>query len=195
MSLDVRILTGTELVGALSDVAGLRISVFRDFPYLYDGDEAYERRYLAAYRDAPGAILVGAFDGDKLVGASTGTPLEHHDPAFAAPLAEAGYDVAKIFYCAESVLLKPYRGQGVGHRFFDIREEHARGLGLEYAAFCGVVRPDDHSARTADYFPLDGFWSRRGYSPIPGAIAQFDWKEVGTTEEVTHDLQFWIRQF
>lgn len=194
MSIDVRILTGPELVGALSDVAGLRISVFRDFPYLYDGDEAYERRYLAAYRDAPGAILVGAFDGDTLVGASTGTPLEHHDPAFAAPLDEAGYDVAKIFYCAESVLLKPYRGQGVGHRFFDIREEHARGLGLEFAAFCGVVRPEDHPSRTADYFPLDGFWGRRGYSPIPGAIAQFDWKEVETTEEVTHDLQFWIRR-
>ena len=194
MSIDVRILTGPELVGALSDVAGLRISVFRDFPYLYDGDEAYERRYLAAYRDAPGAIMVGAFDGDTLVGASTGTPLEHHDPAFAAPLDEAGYDVAKIFYCAESVLLKPYRGQGVGHRFFDIREEYARGLGLEFAAFCGVVRPEDHPSRTADYFPLDGFWGRRGYSPIPGAIAQFDWKEVGTTEEVTHDLQFWIRR-
>ena len=194
MSLDVQVLTGAALEEALGDVAALRISVFRDYPYLYDGDAAYERRYLAAYRDAPGAILVGAFDGALLVGASTGTPLARHDPAFAQPVADAGYDVKKVFYCAESVLLKPYRGQGVGHRFFDIREAHARELGLEFAAFCGVIRPEDHPARTADYYPLDGFWSRRGYAPIPGAIAQFSWKEVGTEDEVSHDLQFWIRR-
>ena len=194
MSLDVQVLKGAALEAALGDVAALRISVFRDFPYLYDGDEAYERRYLSAYRDAPGAILVGAFDGPWLVGASTGTPLASHDPAFSAPLKEAGFDVARIFYCAESVLLKPYRGQGVGHRFFEIREAHARDLGLEFSAFCGVVRAEDHPGRTADYRPLDGFWSRRGYAPIPGAVASFSWKEVGSEEEVPHDLQFWIRK-
>lgn len=194
MSIHVQVLTGAALETALADVATLRITVFRYYPYLYDGDEAYERRYLAAYRDAPGAILVGAFDGSRLVGASTGTPLARHDPAFSAPVAEAGYDVENVFYCAESVLLKPYRGQGVGHRFFDVREAHARALNLEYAAFCGVLRPDHHPARSADYYPLDGFWSRRGYAPIPGAVAHFDWKEVETEDEVSHDLQFWIRQ-
>ena len=193
MTIDVQILTGAALEAALGDVAALRSAVFRDFPYLYDGDEAYERRYLSAYRNAPGAILVGAFDGSRLVGASTGTPLAHHDPAFAAPVAQAGHDVSRVFYCAESVLLKPYRGQGVGHRFFDIREAHARDLGLSHSAFCGVLRPADHPARTSDYFPLDAFWTRRGYAPIPGAMAHFDWKEVGSEGEVTHDLQFWLR--
>lgn len=194
MTIDVQILTGAALETALADVAELRIAVFRDFPYLYDGDAAYERRYLAAYRDAPGAILVGAFDGPRLVGASTGTPLATHDPAFAAPVAGAGYDVGQVFYCAESVLLKPFRGQGVGHRFFDLREAHARSLQLEFAAFCGVIRPDNHPARTPDYWPLDNFWRGRGYEPIPGAEAHFDWKEVGGEGEVSHDLQFWIRR-
>lgn len=193
MSIDVQILTGAALEAALGDVAALRIAVFRDYPYLYDGEEAYERRYLGAYRDAPGAILVGAFDGARLVGASTGVPLAHHDPAFAAPVSGAGYDVKKVFYCAESVLEKPYRGQGVGHRFFDLREAHARDLGLQYSAFCGVLRSDDHPLRPADYWSLDAFWQKRGYRPIPGAIAHFDWKETGTEDEVSHDLQFWIR--
>ena len=62
-------LTGAALAGALDDVARLRIEVFRDWPYLYDGDAAYERAYLQIYRDSPGAIVVGAFDGDRLVGA------------------------------------------------------------------------------------------------------------------------------
>ncbi len=191
--LSVQVLTGEALDAALDDVARLRIEVFRDYPYLYDGDAAYERRYLSTYRDSPGTILVGAFDGARLVGASTGTPLAGHDPAFAAPVVEAGYDIDDVFYCAESVLLLPFRRRGVGHRFFDVREAHARDLGLRYSAFCGVIRPDDHPARTETYFSLDGFWSRRGYAPIPGAVARFDWKEVGADHETSHELQFWIR--
>ena len=70
----VEALTGPALEAALDDVARLRMAVFRDWPYLYDGDMDYERRYVASYKGSPGAILVGAFDGARLVGASTGTP-------------------------------------------------------------------------------------------------------------------------
>lgn len=41
--LTTHILTGDTLTSALDDVARLRISVFRDWPYLYDGDLEYER--------------------------------------------------------------------------------------------------------------------------------------------------------
>jgi hypothetical protein len=42
----VRALTGPELEAALDGVASLRIAVFRDWPYLYDGSLDYEREYL-----------------------------------------------------------------------------------------------------------------------------------------------------
>ena len=71
----------------------LRISVFRDWPYLYDGSLEYERAYLQTYRDSPGALLVGAFDGERLVGASTSTPMEDHAEAFAGPLRQIGLPV------------------------------------------------------------------------------------------------------
>ena len=54
-------LRGAALEAALDDVARLRIAVFRDWPYLYDGSLEYEREYLTTYRDSPGALLVGAF--------------------------------------------------------------------------------------------------------------------------------------
>ena len=53
-------LTGPDLIAWLDDVARLRIDVFREWPYLYDGDLGYERGYLAAYRDSAEAIVVGA---------------------------------------------------------------------------------------------------------------------------------------
>ena len=131
---EVRVLTGAALDAALEDVARLRIAVFRDFPYLYDGDLEYERGYLQTYRDSPGAVLVGAFDGARLMGAATGTPMEDHAEDFAQAFAGTGLPLAEIFYCAESVLLPEARGQGIGHRFFDLREAHARTLGLNPTA-------------------------------------------------------------
>ncbi|NVK58883.1 MAG: GNAT family N-acetyltransferase [Rhodobacteraceae bacterium] len=189
----VETLTGAALDAALDEVAKLRIAVFRDWPYLYDGDLAYERRYLQSYRDSPGAVLVGAFDGDRLVGAATGTPMEDHADDFAAAFAGTGFDLGTIFYCAESVLLPAYRGRGVGHRFFDLREAHARALGRAHSAFCGVARPADHPLRPAGAAPLDPFWRKRGYVPLEGAVATFRWKDIDRTEETAHPLQFWIR--
>ena len=187
-------LTGAALEDALSDVARLRIEVFRSYPYLYDGDLGYERRYLQTYRDSAGAVLVAAHDGDTLIGAATGTPMRDHADDFAAAFDGQGHDLDDIFYCAESVLLPAYRGRGLGHAFFDAREDHARALGFGHVAFCAVIRPDDHPLRPADYRPLDGFWRKRGYAPLAGAIARFDWKEPGQSHETGHELQVWIRQ-
>ncbi|MDH3263248.1 MAG: GNAT family N-acetyltransferase [Paracoccaceae bacterium] len=193
MSLEFRPLTGAALDAALDDVARLRIEVFRAWPYLYDGDLGYERTYLQTYRDSANAILVGAFVGPRLVGAATGTPMEDH-PEFARPFAGTGQALASIFYCAESVLLPGYRGQGALHAFFDLREAHARRLGRRWSAFCAVIRPDDHPARPKDYRPLDGFWCKRGYAPLPGVITEFSWKDFGDSEETGKPLQFWIRE-
>lgn len=190
----VEALTGAALDAALDAVARLRITVFADFPYLYDGDLAYERRYLESYRQSPRAVLVGAFDGECLVGAATGTPLADHADDFAQPFAGSGLDLDKVFYCAESVLLPQWRGRGIGHRFFDLREDHARAHGFSHSAFCAVIRPQDHPRRPADYRPLDAFWHKRGYAPLPGAIAHFSWKDVGEADETRKPLQFWIRK-
>ncbi|SDD41253.1 GNAT family N-acetyltransferase [Ruegeria marina] len=190
---EVRALTGAALDAALDNVARLRIAVFRAWPYLYDGDLEYEHSYLQSYRDSDRAIVIGAFDGERLIGASTGMPLSDHADDFAAAFAGTGLELDRIFYCAESVLLPDYRGHGVGHRFFDLREAHARMLGFDKCAFCGVQRPEDHPMRPPAYRPLDDFWRARGYEKVPGAIAQFSWKDLDQDRETRKPLQFWIR--
>ncbi len=185
-------LTGEALGAALEDVARLRIEVFRAYPYLYDGDAAYEQAYLQTYRESSDAILVGAFEGARLVGASTGTPMEDHGE-FAAALGGQKMALTDIFYCAESVLLPEYRGQGVGHAFFDQREAHGRDLGRSVSMFCAVVRDAIHPLRPADHVPLDAFWRKRGYTPLAGAIANYRWKDLDQPVETDHALQFWSR--
>src|SRR6476619_4952182 len=143
MAAALDVLTGDAIEPALPDIARLRIAVFRDFPYLYDGSLDYEREYLSAFAVAPGAVIVVVRDGGRIVGASTGLPLAAEHAAFRDPVARAGIDVGQVFYCAESVLLPDYRGRGFGGAFFDVREAHARALGLRMASFCAVIRPAD----------------------------------------------------
>lgn len=188
-------LSGDKLNHFIPELAQLRIRVFRDWPYLYDGDLAYEEKYLQTYIEAPDSVIVLAFDGDKVVGASTGIPLKHETDDVKAPFIAAGYDVNTIFYCGESVLLSEYRGQGAGVAFFDHREAHAQAVGdFEYSCFCGVQRPLDHPRRPSDYVPLDDFWRKRGYEKYPDLNTTFSWKELDEHDESPKPMTFWMKK-
>ena len=115
--LDVKSVTGEDILKILPDLGRLRIIVFRDWPYLYDGTIEYEEKYLEKFAKAKGAVVTAAYDGDQMVGASTGAPMIEHADEFGEPFKKAGYDISKIFYCGESVLLKSHRGYGLGHAF------------------------------------------------------------------------------
>jgi len=195
VTVSVRPLTGDELAAALHDLAALRIRVFADWPYLYDGDAAYEADYLKEFAAAPDAVLVGAFDGARIVGAATAAPMIHQKAEFRIPFAARGLDVARLFYFGESVLLPQYRGQGIGHAFFDHREAQARSLGANAACFAAVVRPGNHPARPANHVPHDAFWTKRGYAPVPGLMTQLGWKDHGDVDETLKPMQYWLRQW
>lgn len=182
------------LADHIDAIARLRIAVFREWPYLYDGDLDYERGYLGRYAESSGAICVAAFDGDRMVGASTGMPLADERHPIKAPFAEAGYDLDRIYYCAESVLLPAYRGQGLYKHFFQGREDRARTLGgFDTIAFCGVIRPPDHPLRPPDARPLDDIWRRFGYAPCPGLVCHFSWKDIDQETATEKPLQFWSK--
>lgn len=192
-AITVRPLTGPEIAGAIDDLAQLRIAVFADWPYLYDGEPAYEAGYLREFMAAPDAVLVCAFDGARIVGAATASPMAAQKAEFQAPFKARGMDVSRLFYFGESVLLAQYRGHGIGHAFFDHREAQARACGAGAATFAAVIRPADHPDRPRDYLPLDGFWRGRGYAPVPGFVTQLAWKDHRDADETPKPMQYWLR--
>lgn len=188
-------LSGSEIQPYLSALADLRIQVFRDFPYLYDGDHDYERRYLETYAASAESFFALALDNDAVVGCATGIPMADETDDFKLPFARAGYDPDRIFYFGESVLLPQYRGQGIGVKFFEEREAYARELGrMEYCCFCAVERPPDHPLRPADYQPLDGFWNKRGYRKVLELTTRYAWKDVDQPEETSKPMSFWLKR-
>jgi GNAT superfamily N-acetyltransferase len=192
-SLRFETLCGDTLRGWLPRLAGLRIAVFRDWPYLYEGDAGYEEGYLAAYASSPGAAVIAAIDGERAVGCATCQPMVEATARVAAAFRGRGLDPERFCYFGESVLLPEYRGRGAGVRFFELREAHARSLGLQAAAFCAVTRNGNDPRRPAGYEPLDAFWGKRGYARRSDISVVFDWKEVGDDRETPHALGFWVK--
>lgn len=187
--------TGDRIARLFEPLARLRIAVFRDYPYLYEGSLEYEKTYLQTYADAPRALLFAVFDGPDMVGATTCIPLTDETAEVRQPFAEAGYDAGRIFYFGESLLLPAYRGLGLGHRFFDEREAHAASFGeYEQTCFCAVVRPDGHPLRPAGYRPLDEFWIKRGYRREPALQSRFSWPDLGATESTAKPMVYWLRR-
>lgn len=189
----VETLAGPAAANVVEDLARLRVTVFREWPYLYEGSLDYERRYLAKYAGIERSTIVVARAGDAIVGASTALPLAGAEAELQAPFIAAGHDPAEFYYYGESVLLAAWRRRGIGVAFFEAREARARELGYRVGTFCAVVRPDNHPARPRDYVPLDAFWTKRGYAKVPGLTASFSWRDVGETGPTAKPMVFWTR--
>ncbi len=194
MTIQIKTVTGEAIQPYVMDLARLRMDIFRDYPYLYEGSLDYEERYLIPYLRSPDTVMVLALDGDRVVGAASGMPLEIETDEVKRPFLQAGIPVDEVFYFGESLLYKPYRGHGIGHRFFDEREKHARSCGAyRKTAFFAVQRPEDHPLRPEGYRPLDDFWKKRGYVPRPDLMTTFEWLDVGDTRETGKPMMFWMK--
>ena len=194
MTATIRILTEPdERRDALPALAALRIAVFRDWPYLYDGTTEYETEYLSEFVAEPGSVLVIAEMNGEIVGAATASPMTGQKAEFQRPFVERGMDISRVFYFGESVLRPDFRGQGIGHAFFDRREDAARSAGADFTTFCAVVRPHDHPLRPSNARDLHPFWRARGYEPVEGLTTRFDWQDLDEPEETAHLMQFWLR--
>lgn len=185
---------GSEIAALIPQLGQLRMEVFHDFPYLYEGSFEYEKNYLQIYSQDPLSLAFGIFDNDRLVGATTGIPLTGESPEIQQPFIEQGLNPEEIFYFGESILLPEYRGRGIGHVFFDVRERHALEHGFRITAFCSVVRPEDHPLRPEDYRPNNDFWTKRGYIE-QNYCCCMSWLDRNETEATEKELIFWTKEW
>lgn len=187
-------LHGAEIAEYIPALARLRISIFRDYPYLYEGDLDYEQHYLQTYLKCPASTVIIVLDGEQVVGASTAIPLQYEMPEIQAPFLEQGLNVKSFFYLGESVLLPAYRGQGIYRHFFNYREAAAKNQGCDKTLFMAVVRPDHHRLKPANYQSLELIWRHFGYQPQPTLMAYLSWKEITETQLSPKPMLSWVKQ-
>ncbi|AHM59654.1 hypothetical protein D770_06955 [Flammeovirgaceae bacterium 311] len=185
---------GSEIKEVFDDLAALRIAVFRDYPYLYEGSVGYEKEYLQPYVQSVRSFLFAVYSEGKMVGATTCIPLRDETEEIRKPFEQAAYQLDSIFYFGESILLPHFRGMGLGHRFFDEREAHARSFGTyRKACFFSVERESNHPQKPVDYRPNDNFWEKRGYVKQPALHTTLSWPDIGQTVSTPKPLVCWMR--
>lgn len=191
-ALRILVLTGPEARFYLPQIAALRISVFREFPYLYEGSLTYETEYLETYFKSPRSLVVLCCDAERVVGVSTAIALEEEAPAILQPFLNQGLSLQDYVYFGESVLEPAYRGTGVGKVFFEHRLAFARReQSVRWAVFCAVVRSTNDPLRPTNYSPLNTFWMKQGFEEWTGMKCSLSWKRIGERAESQHELQFW----
>lgn len=189
------ILREEEFCKHRDELAHLRINVFREYPYLYDGDLEYEKDYLSQYLSTKNSALVIVKDKQRIVGAITGIPLNETFSDCKDFFLENNIPMEGVFYLGEITLLKEYRGQGIGARMYELFEEFVRENQMyKEIALCEVVPSKSDPSLTNDYFCLDSFWTKRGFVKNPDWVTYFSWKELDSCEEFYHPMVFWTKK-
>ncbi len=185
-----------ELEKYLIDIAKLRISVFKEYPYLYDGNIEYEFAYLNKYVENPNTLVYAIFFEEQIIGVTTAIPLIDEIDEIKEPFLNLNLPIEKYYYFGESLILPEYRGKGFGHKFFDIREKYAlSNEGIKYTCFCSVERLENHPFKPKNYISKEEFWKKRGYSKNNNLQCKLEWKDINEENESSKTLTFWIKEW
>ena len=196
MSFEYLSLHGKEIQNYFLEIANLRIEVFKEFPYLYEGRIEYEQDYLKRYIQASNSLICLVKNGDQIIGMTSAISLNDEDPDIKEQYMKLGFNPQTTCYFGESIIKFKYRGQGIGKKFFEIREDFSNHKikNLEFTTFCAVKREIDHTLRPRDYFDLAPFWSKLGYQKTDQSI-QLKWKDIDKSAEDYKSLTVWKKSF
>lgn len=190
----IRTLRGAGIKTYIPSIVKVRNEVLKEFPYLRVCHTEEDTHYFKQLSQSKDAIAVLVFDGPKIIGVSTGIPLDEQAPHIKKPFLDNNLKPSDYFYFGVCTLLKPYRGRGIAHHFFDIREEHAKHL-KRFQKIClsQVVRPKNHPKKPKDYISLDSFWKKRGYIEQPDLAVELKWREMEEKTPSPKSLVFWVK--
>ena len=189
----IRLLKGKDIKRHLPDVANLRLRVFKEYPYLYEGDLKDEHEYLSHYSSSENSFLATAFSDNELIGAATGIPLTAAAPVTQQPFIDAHQKLEQWYYIGEVVLAPQWRHRGLGGLFLRALEDHAKELNYRFTTFCTIHRPPTHPSRPRGFVPLDEYWKKHGYERLT-MTCQLSWIDTGEGRPSAKQMDFWYKE-
>ncbi len=186
----IRTLVGPGIKTYIQSMVKVREQVLGEIPYLQLAAAESDLNYLKHVIMSKDSIAVIVFDGSKIIGCAIGMPLSEELPGFQEPFIKLGLPTQEYFYFGFSALLKPYRSRGIGHHFFDLREEHVRHLKrFTKSCFTSSVLPKG-LASSAEQTSLETFWQKRGYIQHPEMTCRLPILD----HHFVISLKFWIKE-
>lgn len=188
----MELLKGNEIKDHIDELGRFRIQIFKEFPYLYEGNLEYERKYLSRYPESSESILILMRDTRGLIGACTGIPLQDEDTEFVRPFQTINLE--EIFYIGEVMVRADSRGKGIGTRLLSKMLDLITGSRFKKACFYTVDRGINHPLRPNHYKSSERLWERFGFVKDPEKLVQFRWKDLGDSTETEKPMNVWIKK-
>lgn len=192
----IRLLTSNELKEIIPFMVDQRISAFRDYPYLYEGNTKEESEYCQWFAGLPHSAVVVAYADGSPVGFVSGTGFADFDIHFRGSIdlfENNGFDPKKFYYIPEVIIMPQHRKKGLLEKLHNFIEQHAKSIG--YQATCLVQEShDNHPLKPVAYQSHDGLWLKLGYRQTH-IIITFPWLTIqpdGSLKNEEHKLQYWI---
>lgn len=194
MPSDIRLLCGDDIRPFIDELVHLRITLLREFPYLYDTTPEYEAHYLETCARSSWSLCALMLDEGRVVGASIGVPMSAESGEIQRLFLERGWNPERIFFFGETLVLPVYRNSELLARLLIEQEYFVRGLErFDWCAFCAVMRPLEHAARPTGYRQPDERWLQGGFRPEPILRAERRWVDVGDSLESAKPMQVWLK--
>ncbi|MEO9257235.1 MAG: GNAT family N-acetyltransferase [Crocinitomicaceae bacterium] len=162
----IKIFTKDDVSPLLLFVATLRINIFREYPYLYEGNLKEEMDDLEHCAQLTNNALAIAFYKETPVGFLYGIPLKEFASHFENPVLdlfrEKNLNPETCYYFADIIVLPEHRGNSLSKKLFNVLEVYAQEQGYHSASFI-TESHDIHPLKPANYKSLEPLWHSLQY--------------------------------
>jgi GNAT superfamily N-acetyltransferase len=196
----IKVLTQEKMEPLLPFIATLRINIFKEYPYLYDGDFKEEMDDLEHCAQLPNNALAIAYYKDIPVGFLYGIPLIEFASHFENPVIDLfknkNLDPTTCYYFGDIIILPEHRGNHLSKELFDTLEAYAQKQGYNSASFI-TESHDIHPLKPTNYKSLDPLWTSLKYKKI-GLTSYSSWKTHqpdGNIARQRHFADIWFKNF
>ena len=198
MGITVEVYVGKNSADYIDIVSRFRVEMFKEFPYLYEGDSSFERNYMQGYTtDSRAMIAIARVDG-VLAGVSTGIPLISSSEVVSDAknvFSKEKIDIGDYYYYGEVIVLPKYRGLGLTTKLYAAQDELIKSWGFKHVCILTVIRENDHPLKPKDYKCPDMMWGHLGFFRNK-LTTEYHWPTFQAdkrVKNVNNVLEFWTK--
>lgn len=180
--MQIKIYTPETMLEKSREIGALRIEIFREWPYLYEGEIEEASTYLKDYiKDESGRLITLENEGE-ILGMVTGIAVAFYD---AHLLAETS---PRYYYWGDFILKKAYRGHQLGQQLFDAAREVFKTLDFDTLLMAMIKRDAFDPRRPKEARDMREFAKKVGFKSN-GVSLFYKWREIGEEIPVEHELE------
>ena len=192
----IKTFRGESITPYIKDITELCITIYREYPYLYEGTEEEYLPFIEHYTCSNYGIACLLFDNTKPIGVAIGMPMDEMREKYKKPFINARpqENCEELFYLGEFLLLNDYRDQGFGKQMYlELERLVKENPKLKKICFCKFDETDQGPLMPENYKALDHFWEKLEFDKCDDLTVTVYWRNIYSEEDSPHKLMHWLK--